>query len=93
MTMHPVTRLSGEEAAIDAKHLDIETVRHGAARARATHYEATTDEEKRLDKKVNRKLDCIVLSLLAIEFIASASRPAAEVPWMDINLHRAVLWH
>lgn len=60
-----------EEVAIDAKHLDIDTVRDGASRARATHYVPSTAEEKALDKRVNRKLDWIVLSLLAVEFIVS----------------------
>lgn len=37
----------------------------------ATHYEPATDEEKALDRRVNLKLDFIVLSLLAVEFIVS----------------------
>lgn len=55
------------------KHLEIEAVLESAARARATHYQPGTQEEKDLDKKVNRKLDFIVLSLLAIEFIVRVS--------------------
>jgi hypothetical protein len=71
MAPHTVDRYSVDEAVIDAKHLDIDTVREGASRARATHYEPKTDEERALDKRVNRKLDWIVLSLLALEFIVS----------------------
>lgn len=55
-----------DNADVDLK--DVETL-ESPSRALATHYEPTTDEEKALDKKVNLKLDFIVLSLLAIEFI------------------------
>lgn len=49
---------------------DLENLASNQA-VQATHYEPTTDEEKALDKRVNIKLDFIVLSLLAIEFIVS----------------------
>lgn len=41
------------------------------ARGRAVHYSPQTDEERRLDKKVNFKLDLCVVSILALEFIVS----------------------
>lgn len=49
---------------------DVETLASNQP-VQATHYEPTTDEEKALDRRVNLKLDFIVLSLLAIEFIVS----------------------
>lgn len=55
-----------ENADVDLK--DVETLEN-PPRVLATHYEPTTDEEKTLDRRVNLKLDLIVLSLLAIEFI------------------------
>jgi hypothetical protein len=61
--------LNEEKGDVGTKHLEIDTVLEGAARTRATYYTPQTDEERALDKKVNRKLDWIVLSLLAIEFI------------------------
>ncbi|PKS11724.1 hypothetical protein jhhlp_001712 [Lomentospora prolificans] len=47
----------------------IKTILQSAERTQAQHYKPQTDEERALDKRVNRKLDWIVLSLLAIEFI------------------------
>ncbi|KAK8104982.1 transporter [Apiospora kogelbergensis] len=52
---------------LDSKHLEI--VLDETARSVQTHYVPVTDEEKALNKRVNRKLDCFVLSLLALEFI------------------------
>ena len=40
-----------------------------ASTNRVVAYEPTTDEEKLLDKAVNRKLDFIVVLILAIDFI------------------------
>ena len=47
-------------------------------RAHPTHYEPATEDERALDKRVNRKMDFIVLSLLAIEFIVGPT-PAVFV--------------
>ncbi|KAK3667341.1 hypothetical protein LTR22_001857 [Elasticomyces elasticus] len=47
----------------------IEIVQDNAAQLQPTHYRPQTDAEKRLDKRVNRKLDLIVVTLLAVEFI------------------------
>ena len=38
------------------------------------HYVPATEEEKQLDKRVNMKLDAVVLSILAISFIVSLGR-------------------
>lgn len=48
---------------------DVETLAPNRQAAQPTHYEPTTDEERTLDRRVNLKLDFLVLSLLAIEFI------------------------
>ena len=69
--MNPRT-LEDDNADVDLK--DVETL-DSPRRVLASHYEPTTDEEKALDKRVNLKLDFIVLSLLAIEFIVRLSRP------------------
>jgi hypothetical protein len=45
----------------------------GANRASAKYYTATTPEEKALDKALNRKLDSIVVVLLAINFLVHLS--------------------
>ncbi|KAK8867381.1 hypothetical protein PGQ11_005959 [Apiospora arundinis] len=59
--------IAPEKGGIDSKHLEI--VLDETARGVQTHYVPVTDEEKALNKRVNRKLDYFVLSLLAIEFI------------------------
>lgn len=69
--MNPRT-VEEDNADVDPK--DVETLAT-PPRALATHYEPTTEEEKALDKRVNLKLDFIVLSLLAIEFIVSFLPP------------------
>ncbi|KAK8043145.1 MFS general substrate transporter [Apiospora phragmitis] len=51
---------------LGAQHLEI--VLDETARGVQSHYVPVTDEEKALNKRVNRKLDCFVLSLLALEF-------------------------
>jgi hypothetical protein len=45
----------------------------------ATFYAAATPEEKRLDRRVNRKLDAIVLPLLSIGFLVSRNSSPASV--------------
>ena len=48
---------------------NIEIVQDRVAQLQPTHYRPQTDTEKKLDKRVNRKLDLIVVTLLAVEFI------------------------
>lgn len=65
-----------EKGIIEPQHLEI--VQNNAAQLQPTHYRPQTDAEKRLDKRVNLKLDLIVVTLLAVEFIVS-SRPAPDL--------------
>lgn len=79
-----------EKGIVEPEHLEI--VQDNAARLRPTHYRPQSDAERRLDKKVNLKLDFIVVTLLAVEFIVRApSRPSAHRS--SILLIRAVLWY
>jgi hypothetical protein len=48
---------------------NIEIVQDRVAQLQPTHYRPQTDAETKLDKRVNRKLDLIVVTLLAVEFI------------------------
>lgn len=34
-------------------------------------YQPATDEERKLDKKINMKLDCFVIVILALDFLVS----------------------
>ncbi|KAL0930162.1 allantoate transport protein [Colletotrichum truncatum] len=52
---------------IDPEHLEI--VQNDVSQGRQTFYRPQNDAEKRLDKRVNLKLDLIVVALLAVEFI------------------------
>ncbi|KAL2875602.1 hypothetical protein SGCOL_009219 [Colletotrichum sp. CLE4] len=52
---------------LDPEHLEI--VQDNITQLRPTHYWPQEDAERWLDKKVNLKLDLIVVGLLAIEFI------------------------
>ncbi|KAK1657455.1 major facilitator superfamily domain-containing protein [Colletotrichum godetiae] len=52
---------------LDPEHLEI--VQDNITQLRPTHYWPQEDAERRLDKKVDLKLDLIVVGLLAIEFI------------------------
>lgn len=58
-----------EKSAIDLEHLEI--VQDQAAQLQPTHYRPQSLTEKKLDRRVNLKLDFIVVSLLAVEFIVS----------------------
>jgi len=58
-----------EKGVVELEHLEI--VQDNAAQLQPTHYRPQTDAERALDKKVNRKLDLIVVTLLAVEFIVS----------------------
>ncbi|KAF6793454.1 allantoate transport protein [Colletotrichum sojae] len=55
------------KANIDPEH--VEEVQNNAYQLQQSHYRPQTDEEKSLDRRVNLKLDLIVVSLLAFEFI------------------------
>jgi hypothetical protein len=59
-----------EKGIVDAE--DIEIVQDRVAHLQPTHYRPQTDAEKKLDRRVNRKLDLIVVTLLAVEFIVCA---------------------
>ncbi|KAI6889627.1 hypothetical protein KC359_g291 [Hortaea werneckii] len=56
-----------EKGLVQVDH--IETSQRDAALHRPTHYQPETDEERRLDKRVNFKLDFVVVLLLAVMFI------------------------
>jgi MFS family permease len=58
-------------AAKEAKELAMKEIElsEGPSRASQTFYAAQTDEEKALDKRLNLKLDFIVVAILAVEFI------------------------
>jgi hypothetical protein len=58
-----------EKGAFDPKHIEI--VQDDLVRGRAVHYRPQNEDEKRLDSKVNLKLDIFVVSILALEFIVS----------------------
>jgi CMP-N-acetylneuraminic acid synthetase len=58
-----------EKGIVELEHIEI--VQDNAAQLQPTHYRPQTDVEKALDKRVNRKLDLIVVTLLAVEFIVS----------------------
>jgi hypothetical protein len=79
-----------EKGIIEPEHLEI--VQNNAAQLQPTHYRPQSDVEKRLDKKVNLKLDLIVVTLLAVEFIVSValrSRPDQS----RVSLTSTVLWY
>ncbi|KAI9148221.1 putative transporter [Paramyrothecium foliicola] len=56
-----------EKADIDPEHLEV--IQNDTARLQQTHYEPQSEAERVLNKRVNLKLDLIVVSLLAVEFI------------------------
>jgi hypothetical protein len=62
-----------EKSLVDLDHIDV--VLDNAAQGKPVHYLPQTDEEKRLDRSVNFKLDCFVVSLLALEFIVGTWQP------------------
>lgn len=78
-----------EKGIVEAEHLEI--VQNNAAQPQPTHYRPQSDGERRLDKKVNLKLDLILVTLLAVESIVSVhSRPRPLV--LSISLTSIVLW-
>ncbi|KPI44477.1 putative transporter [Cyphellophora attinorum] len=58
-------------AAKEAKELAMKEIElsEGPSRASQTFYKAQTDEEKALDRRLNLKLDLIVVAILAVQFI------------------------
>lgn len=64
----PVTLEKGK---IGPEH--VENVQNNTVLQQQTHYKARNDEEKSLDRRLNLKLDLVVVSLLAIEFIVRSS--------------------
>jgi MFS family permease len=58
-------------AAKEAKELAMKEIElsEGPSRASQTFYAGQTDEEKALDKRLNLKLDFIVVAILAVQFI------------------------
>lgn len=56
-----------EKGFVESEHLEI--VQDNAATLQPTHYRPQSDAEKKLNKRVNLKLDIIVVTLLAVEFI------------------------
>jgi hypothetical protein len=77
-----------EKGIVEPEHIEI--VQNNAAQLQPTHYRPQSDAEKRLDKKVNLKLDLIVVTLLAVEFIVSALL-SSILGRLDISLTRTVL--
>jgi hypothetical protein len=59
-----------EKQDIEAEEVELAQSR---SRARQTYYVARTEEEKRLDKRLNLKLDVVVVGILALMFIVGAS--------------------
>lgn len=68
------TDMMGRIAPIHKEHIDPEhqeAVQNDISLLRQAHYRPQSETEAKLDKRLNRKLDLIVLSLLAVEFIVS----------------------
>lgn len=82
--------ISPEKGTVGPEH--IENVQNDAVFPQQTHYKARNDEEKNLDRRLNFKLDLIVVSLLAIEFIVKTF-PHRKTKATRHALTRAVLWH
>lgn len=70
----------------------VENVHNNTVLPQQSHYKARNDEEKSLDRRLNLKLDLVVVSLLAIEFIVR-SFPFRKTKMQTHALTRAVLWH
>lgn len=77
-----------EKGIVEPEHLEI--VQNNAAQLQPTHYRPQSDAERRLDKKVNLKLDLIVVTLLAVEFIVRAPSRSRSDP-LSISLTNTVL--
>jgi hypothetical protein len=59
-----------EKQDIEAEEVELAQSR---SRARQTYYVARTEEERQLDKRLNLKLDVVVVGILALMFIVGAS--------------------
>jgi hypothetical protein len=55
---------------------EIEDPKKAVVQDAVRHYVPVTDEEKALDRKVNMKLDMVVLLILSVSFIVSRRNPA-----------------
>lgn len=64
--MAAVNQGKGIETAIESIARENTKILLGAVR---THYEPVTNEERRLDKSINFKMDVLVISVLAIDFL------------------------
>lgn len=58
-----------EKGIVEPEHVEI--LQNDVTRLEPTHYRPQSGDERRLDKRVNLKLDLIVVSLLATMFIVS----------------------
>jgi hypothetical protein len=59
-----------EKQDIEAEEVELAQSR---SRARQTYYVARTEEERRLDKRLNLKLDVVVVGILALMFIVCSA--------------------
>lgn len=59
-----------EKQDIEAEEVELAQSR---SRARQTYYVPKTEEERRLDRKLNLKLDVVVVGILALMFIVSST--------------------
>lgn len=62
-------RAGSAGAGSDTTWSDVERTKAGTGVKKARGYEATTDEERALDKSLNFKLDTIVVAICAINFV------------------------
>lgn len=67
---------------MDKPATDIVSIEQSPVRRKHhTHYEPETDEERRLDRAINWKLDLVVVLILSIDFIVSRGiAPPTELP-------------
>jgi len=76
------TKHGGAAPLPDDKPVEVEDVKSlSAGEAVVRHYVPATDEERQLDRRVNAKLDAVVLVILAISFIVRlplSSHPPPE---------------
>lgn len=59
--------LAQEKGLVETEQLEV--IQRNSAQLKPTHYRPQDEAEKRLNKRVNFKLDCIVVLLLAAMFI------------------------
>lgn len=70
--------MSSGKGELDAQH--VEELHDSLAQQRPVHYVPRSEDERRMDKRVNLRLDLFVVSILALEFIVSPniSRPISK---------------